>query len=132
MAMSLGAALAGALGGCGNDLPETIPVAGRVTFAGQECPAAGTVTFLPIEAADGYPLRPGTGEFDADGHYRATTYRAGDGLVPGTYRLRVLCWKERPVEGNAGVNYVPTGFEPPQVEVATSAGKLTVCPVKSA
>jgi len=108
--------------GCGGGRVETVPVRGRVTFDGRACPAAGTVAFLPLEPAEGYPMRPATGKFDTDGYFSVTSYRSGDGLVPGRYRVRILCWKEPPEEeGAGGVNYVPDGYQAEELVIEPGA-----------
>ena len=98
--------------GCGNkDRPKTIPVSGTITFDGAAPEYAGALFFAPITAEEGYPKRPGRALFETDGKFEATSYEPGDGLVPGTYRVRVESWKKPPGMGGPGVSYVPKGFE---------------------
>jgi hypothetical protein len=68
-------------------LPQTIRVSGQVTFDGQAPPAPGSVYFLPQEAAKGFPSRPGTGDYDRQGYFKAMTFEPGDGLMPGKYLI---------------------------------------------
>src|SRR5262245_60849941 len=114
-----------ALAGCWNNLPKTIRVSGRVTFDGQPPPAIGTVYFLPIEAGEGFPSRPATGDFGADGQFRATTFERGDGLMPGKYLMSIECWDSPPsMSGNPGKSAVPKKYQSPQ----TSGFKLDITP----
>lgn len=86
-----------ALTGCGGDpatadRPATVPVQGTVTMDGKPVEGA-TVTFMPATQA-----RPGQAaqgnaavdRTDAKGHYEATTFEAGDGVVPGDYVVTVV------------------------------------------
>ena len=67
--------------GCG----PTVTVKGVVTLDGNPLPGA-TVLFVPEAGGAG---RPASGLSDDAGHFRLTTYRPGDGAVPGTYRVVV-------------------------------------------
>jgi hypothetical protein len=115
--------------GCGGDRPQTVPVDGKITFAGGPCPAEGYIDFQPLEAAPGYTTHPGSAQFGRDGQFAVTSFRAGDGLVPGRYRVHIECWKELPDEAtfSPGVSYVPEGFQAPELVVEpTSSGPLSV------
>jgi hypothetical protein len=104
-----------ALPGCGRDRPKTVPVRGRVTLAGGDLPAGGTLWFTPEEAAAGFALRPGTADFAADGAYLVKTFVPGDGLLPGRYRVRVDCWKVPPnMEGKPAQSHLPAKYQNPQ------------------
>jgi hypothetical protein len=111
--------------GCGSGSPRTVRVSGRVTFDGQAPPAPGTVYFLPQEAAEGFPSRPATGEFDKDGYYKAKTFDPGDGLMPGKYTMHVECWQTPPnMEGKPVKSFVPSKYQSAetsgfQVEITT-------------
>jgi hypothetical protein len=108
--------------GCGNPR-GTVPVEGRVTFGGQPPPNSGFVYFVP---SGGEPSaagrRPGTGLFAKDGAFKATSFEDGDGLIPGTYEVRVTC--EMPVVSSAKGSHssvpksvVPEAFKPADVTV---------------
>jgi hypothetical protein len=100
---------------CGSGLPQTIPVSGHVTFDGKPPPAAGSILFLPVEAAEGFPLRPATGAFDAAGQFKAKTFEPGDGLMPGKYAMSIECWDTPPnMTGNPGKSHVPKKYQSPQ------------------
>jgi hypothetical protein len=76
-------ALAGTAAGCGDNLKPRYHVSGRVTYKGQPL-AKGTISFSPAD-------QDGEGAFgDIDrGSYRLTTHTAGDGAVPGKYRVSI-------------------------------------------
>ena len=99
-------------GGCEESIPVK-RVRGKVTFNGQPPPKAGKIIFAAVSAADGLPARPASGEFETDGEFRLTTFKPGDGLIPGTYRVNILCFREPPtLETRVSANYVPPSFHP--------------------
>ncbi|MBX3433226.1 MAG: hypothetical protein KF847_07885 [Pirellulales bacterium] len=99
--------------GCGQGGIPMVSVSGKVTYNGGEWPAAGSITFTPLETVADYPRRSGSGGFGADGKFVVGSFKSNDGLVPGTYGVSVGCMKERdlttPIEQ---LNYVPAGFKP--------------------
>ncbi|MCR4415774.1 MAG: hypothetical protein NUV77_25450 [Thermoguttaceae bacterium] len=118
----------GATCGCGNRGPETVPVRGRVTFGGGPWPKPGTINFLPHKPHPDYPSRPGSAEFDTEGNFVVTSWRPGDGLAPGTYRVSIDCWEvpETMDKPNAGRNCVPPKYRNSQtsgLEVTVEEGK---------
>jgi len=103
------------LSGCGPNL-GLVPVTGRVTFAGKSPPAECSLIFAPADAA--LKLRPGVAICDSTGHFRAGSYKLGDGLLPGRYRPRLRCIDvANATETKPPVDYVPDGFELPVFEV---------------
>ncbi|MEX1224555.1 MAG: hypothetical protein WEA31_08415 [Pirellulales bacterium] len=74
--------------GCGDGLPPTVEVHGRVTYQGQALPA-GEVTFQSQGAANDGLRRPATGQIEAGGTYRLSTFSHGDGALPGEYRVAI-------------------------------------------
>jgi hypothetical protein len=114
--------------GCESEPPETIRVRGTVTFQGGPAPAPGWIQFQPIEAAPGYSMRPGSGQFDTNGKFEATSRAKNDGLVPGRYRVQIECWRTEPDEltGSPGVSYVPEDFVPDELDVKPDASSITV------
>jgi len=109
---ALVAILVVSLAGCRSKLPQTVPVAGKVTFDGQPPPAEGIVYFLPMEAAPGFSSRPATADFGPDGAFRATTFEPGDGLMPGKYQMHVECWETAPnMDGNPVKSHVPQKYQ---------------------
>jgi hypothetical protein len=59
-----------------------------------------------------------------------TSFKKGDGLIPGTYHPRVACWKAPPDSNDPSsfdrLNYVPKDFQPVPIEVAADAGEVDV------
>ena len=79
------AALAVSISSCGSG-PKLSPVTGKVLYAGQ--PAEGaTVVFHPIDGAADAPRPSAT--VGADGSFRLTTYKFGEGAPPGEYVVAV-------------------------------------------
>jgi hypothetical protein len=70
--------------GCGDSNPKTVPVRGKVIYNGNPV-TSGTVTFTP-EA--GGP--PATGEIRSDGSFEMTTFKSGDGAVPGKHKVFIV------------------------------------------
>lgn len=96
------------LAGC-EAVPEhqkgTVPVKGSVTLNGSPVPGA-TVTFLAPK--DG---RSASAVTDAQGRYALTTFRRGDGALPGDYNVIVM--KFEVVTGEpTGKKYVPVQENP--------------------
>jgi hypothetical protein len=101
--------------GCdGNKMP-TVPVSGRVTFAGGAPPAVGSITFMPHSGTSsaGLPAKPGSAQFDAEGRFKVTSFHEGDGLLPATYGVSISCVEYGQSGDLSGIpvkDYVPQGF----------------------
>jgi hypothetical protein len=109
------AVLAPLLAGCNDGLP-TVPVTGQVTFAGSAPPASGTITFMPIEAKEGMPRRPGSGKFSPqESAYEITSFSPGDGLIPGRYEVNITCYTGHPTSAKpetfVTLNAVPENWK---------------------
>jgi hypothetical protein len=112
--------------GCGESR-NLVPVRGRVTFGSGEPPQSGVIIFLPTDMPatvkdTGHDPRPGRATFESDGRFAANTFRAADGLRPGTYDVNVICISA-PRDETAGraevVNHVPASFTAPRLVVPT-------------
>lgn len=72
--------------GCGSSSsrqrPLTLPVKGKVTYHGK-APSQGRVDFEPDTG------RPASGNIQADGTYVLSTFKEGDGAIPGVHRVAV-------------------------------------------
>ena len=108
--------------GCSSRPYGTVPVRGRITFSGKQPPARCEVYFVPVATEQttevSFKPRPAVGYTDATGAFEVTSFRPGDGLLPGTYEVRIECWRYTP-QGDRGhsidapgVSYVPAGFRP--------------------
>lgn len=75
-----------AVTGCGGgtDHPDTVAVTGKIIYNGAPLPKA-TVTFSPEEEG-GFPAFAIT---NAQGEFELTSFDAGDGAVPGNYKVMV-------------------------------------------
>ena len=62
----------------------TVPVTGTVTYSGE--PVEGAMVTFVTGAAEG---RGAFGTTDASGKFSLMTYVAGDGAVPGSYRVKI-------------------------------------------
>lgn len=115
-----------AIVGC-NDATKglVVPVSGKVTFAGGSCPKPGTITFSPTVVAEGLPRRPGTAAFNEDGAFVASSFAAGDGLVPGVYTASITCWEGKPSGDDPGsferLNLAPADYQP-EVTIDANGG----------
>lgn len=116
--------------GCtdGNGL-HMVPVSGTVTFDGQPCPAEGKVGFVPLKSAEGLPRRQGSGTFDVDGGYFVGSFKPGDGLIPGTYSVRVICLSG-PILDNMGdreiqaLSYIAPDYQAPELVVKVGSDPI--------
>ncbi len=99
--------------GCEKGGIKTVPVRGRLTYAGGEWPKGGMLTFASVEPAPGMTQHPGTAEFGTDGRFAASTFGDGDGLVPGKYVVNIECWEVPPSPDNpvAAKSYLPTKYQ---------------------
>ena len=117
-------------GGCSSDQPVTVPVSGRITFGGGACPAEGTIVFSPVAVEKNLPRRPGTARFQQDGAFTVTSFREGDGLIPGRYRPIISCWKDEPRNDDPSsferLNYVPSDYKADEVVVSSAGAAVMV------
>ncbi len=87
----IGSALALAGAGCGGGR-GVVKVNGTVTLDGK--PLAGAlVSFVPRDLGSG---RLATGRTDANGAFDLTTFRTGDGAIPGPYKVTITLTAEDP------------------------------------
>ena len=116
-----------ALMGCQDDPLKKVQVHGKVTFEGKACPAPGRITFSPIEIGDGLPRRPASGKFETDGLYEAFSFRPGDGVVPGKYKVVVGCYEGSMLHGAPSdddyraASYVADEFEAQEIVIAAGS-----------
>ena len=81
--------------GCTPAKLDIVPVQGQITYGGGDWPNGGNLYFQPKSAAANLPMRPGVATFNADGKFVAKTGQR-NGLVPGTYAMRIECWEVAP------------------------------------
>lgn len=108
-----------ASGGCGGGdsgppVGQTVAIKGKITYMGQPL-SQGTIQFEPEDSG-----REANGNIQPDGTFSLTTFREGDGAIPGTHRVAVSG------TGDGGKVVVPIQFHNPsssKVEIEVSAGK---------
>ncbi len=115
--------------GCGSSGPQPVRVQGKITLDGGNWPKQGVIYFTPLTPAPGFPSRPGTGKFGADGQFVVTTLGKGDGLYPGKYGAAVECWDIPP--SMDAKSPPPRGFADPKFASAQSSGLLLDVPTGS-
>jgi hypothetical protein len=102
--------------GCGSGM---VQVKGQVTVNGKPLPL-GRVSFQPVDLKQG---RPAMANVDVDGRFTASTFKVGDGLVPGEYRIAIQGPRGGlPGEGGSNFVKVPARYE----DAATSGFTVTV------
>ena len=108
-ALAIASALCVLAPGCRPSPPAMIPVHGKVTLNGGRWPKPGMIFFCPVKAAKGFPTKPGSAVFGADGVFVAKTSRY-EGLIPGEYQIAVRCWEKEPGEEDPGIAYTSMRF----------------------
>jgi len=94
-----------AAAGCGESLPPTVSVEGKVTWQGEPL-TDGTVMFHPISIPEGSPRRPATCELGPNGTYRLSTFRRQDGVVPGRYAAVIHSYTSQPTLENPDAPWI--------------------------
>lgn len=107
--------------GCGGRGIETVPVRGVVEFPEGQAPTKGTVYYRPLEVAEELPHKPANGNFAGDGKFEVTSFKPGDGLVPGTYSVLVECYKQAD-DGS----WLKTEFEEENLTVESGTRRVEV------
>jgi hypothetical protein len=118
----LAALLLSSCSGCGSDtgpfMGQTVPVKGKVTFKGKPL-TQGEIVFEP---ADGFG-REAHGKIQEDGTFELTTFKTGDGAVPGTHRVAVSGTSKKDA---VPIKYKDTNSSKMEVEVLEGKGELIV------
>ena len=85
-----------AVAGCGGG-SDVVPVTGQVVFHSRDLPQVARLTFVPVEGTSGGgAIRPSGAKMEPDGTYRVKPYQGVEGLLPGTYEVRVSYYDLRP------------------------------------
>jgi hypothetical protein len=103
--------------GCGEGTPKTFPVSGVVTLDDKPVPGA-TVTFI---AETGNKNSAATTS-DAQGKYTMSTFKQGDGAVPGSYKIIVAKYQKGAEENPYGDNHPPEVEQTPEA-ISAAYGK---------
>jgi hypothetical protein len=110
------------LTGCGETpFTETVPVRGVVTWEGNRLDG-GMVSFQPVEISNERPSRPSVARLKSDGTFEASSYREGDGLVPGQYHVAIRSFHSSKDETKPDTSRIPERF----TKTATSGLSLDV------
>ena len=81
--------------GCSNKT-QPVPTSGRVTIDGAPVGAnnyttrPAKISFLPIKSREGITLHPAMSLLDREGKYKLSTFKAGDGVLPGEYNVVII------------------------------------------
>lgn len=117
-------------GGCGDGGLPLTKVFGRVSFNGGPPPKPGRIAFsqVPGTGRAGVPSRPGSATFGTDGQFEATTFEKGDGLLPGSYKVNIICISGLPgqTKSFAEVSLVPAGWKPDELVITGEDRSMTV------
>jgi hypothetical protein len=116
------------LTGCGDGKTPLNPVEGQVFF--DKKPAHRAVIRLhPLTRAEAATRRP-FARVEKDGSFRLGTYRAGDGVAAGKYRVTVS-WNKATTAGDVeGESLLPARYQDPEqsglpvVEIKEGANQL--------
>jgi hypothetical protein len=100
--------------GCGDGLPQRVPVSGVVLVDGQPA-TSGTIEFAPVSGGRG-----AAGEIGSDGRFTMTTFKPGDGCTLGDHKVTINSYKD--LAGNTRHWLLPKKYAVP----ATSPLVFTV------
>lgn len=118
------------IAGCGDSRYPMTEITGKVTFNGSPPPKPGRMAFqlVPGSGSGELPYRPGSAAFGADGEFQVTTFKKGDGLMPGTYEVRVICLDGLPGQTKSydDVSLVPADWKPDNLVVTGEESSMTV------
>jgi hypothetical protein len=105
-------AIASAAAGCGSSDNVTVyPVKGKIAFNGKPMVGGGSISLVPT---GNQPGAAAGGEIKEDGTFELTTYKPGDGSMPGEFRVVItqVVFRE---PGNSEDGQAPTAAAPPPV-----------------
>jgi hypothetical protein len=117
------------LGGCADQRMPMTKVTGRVSFNGGPPPETGTIAFslVPGTGVEGLPYRPGSSPFGTDGNFAVNSFAKGDGLLPGTYEVRITCLSGPPSAAPLEVlSYVPLDWAPDALVITGDEESVSV------
>lgn len=110
--------MASLLCGCGDGQPKTYPVSGVVTL--DDKPVAGAMVTFISDAADS---KASTTTADDQGKYSLSTFKQGDGAVPGSYKIIVSKYQKGAEENPYGNNNPPEAVEQTPEAISAAYGK---------
>ncbi len=82
--------------GCGSKGSKMVPVRGTVKFVGGTVPQGevATVSFQPVSAGEGQPIKGAQGTINQDGSFEMFTRKPGDGVMVGRYKVCIIVRKK--------------------------------------
>ena len=104
------------------DRPKTYPVSGTVTYNGQPVADAS----LNFRIADGSSFA--MARTDASGKYQLMTYEAGDGAVPGEYKIGITKYENTATTSGPGMD--DAEYASPKEEAEGGAPPKNLLPEK--
>lgn len=110
--------------GCGPGTPKTYPVTGVLSLDDKPVPDA-TITFI----ADAGNNKSAATTSDAQGKYAISTFKQGDGAVPGSYKIIVAKYQKGAEENPYGDNNPPEVEQTPEA-ISAAYGKGYAGPPK--
>jgi hypothetical protein len=106
--------------GCGSNagpyVGKTVPVKGKVTYKGKPL-TRGEILFEPDSG------REANGNIQPDGTFELSTFKAGDGAIPGKHRVAVSGTSKKDA---VPVKYKNTSSSKTEVEVAEGKSEYIV------
>jgi hypothetical protein len=72
------------INGCGDKLPQRVPVSGHVTFDGKPLETGSLFILTPGQRSSYAKIGPG-------GKFSVTTFTENDGLMTGKHQIAVIC-----------------------------------------
>ena len=132
VALSFGTAvLCGFIQGCGSGSPfDYVRASGKISYEdGSAIPGGCRLVFNSVDAApvaNAYP-RPGIANVDAQGTFaEVTSYKFGDGLVPGKHKVVVQAANERDGKSVVPKEYTNADTTPLIVDTADAPFEIKV------
>jgi hypothetical protein len=92
-------------------LPSLVPVKGKVTYKGQPL-TKGVIHFEPSDYG-----RAAYGTLQSDGTYVLSTFKDGDGVVPGHHRVSITEVDKKIGQDRAFKKYMSSGTRALEAEV---------------
>ena len=113
------------IGFCGCSDSPVVPVTGTISFADRELPEVCRLTFVPTETDKEVSIRPSGGTMDDDGVYHLPPYKGVEGLMPGTYKIR-LSYFDLKKNGNPDVDgdWKEQQFEAGELTIEEGSGAV--------
>jgi hypothetical protein len=107
--------------GCSEGPIKTVPVHGTVTFVDRDPPPTCDVIFQPLKV-DG-PLRPSFADRQADGSYLVKAFKNSKGLIPGTYRVKLVFHDLKPgADPKQETSWRLTNYDGGEINVDAASG----------